>query len=49
MKHHIAGMDALRALAILGVTFFHMFPGSVVGGYLGVSLFFANSQGATGS
>lgn len=33
-------MDALRALAILGVTFFHMFPGSVVGGYLGVSLFF---------
>ncbi|MGN0937904.1 MAG: acyltransferase family protein [Selenomonas sp.] len=40
MKRHIAGMDALRALAILGVTFFHMFPGSVVGGYLGVSLFF---------
>ena len=40
MKRHIAGLDALRTLAILGVTFFHMFPENVVGGYLGVSLFF---------
>ncbi len=32
MKRHIAGLDALRTLAILGVTFFHMFPENVVGG-----------------
>ncbi|MCI7330925.1 MAG: acyltransferase family protein [Selenomonadaceae bacterium] len=37
---HIEGLDALRALAIIGVTFFHMFPETVRGGYLGVSLFF---------
>ena len=40
MNRHIAGLDALRTLAIVGVTFFHMFPEHVVGGYLGVSLFF---------
>lgn len=40
MNRHIAGLDALRTLAIVGVTFFHMFPEQVVGGYLGVSLFF---------
>lgn len=34
------GLDALRTLAIGGVTFFHMFPDAVKGGYLGVSLFF---------
>ena len=39
-QNHIAGLDALRALAIVGVTLFHMFPDSVKGGYLGVSLFF---------
>lgn len=36
----IAGLDALRTLAIGGVTFFHMFPDVIKGGYLGVSLFF---------
>ncbi len=40
-RARIAGLDALRTLAIAGVTFFHMFPEQVVGGYLGVSLFFA--------
>jgi len=39
-QNHIAGLDALRALAIVGVTLFHMFPDTVKGGYLGVSLFF---------
>lgn len=41
MRHyHIDGLDALRTLAILGVTLFHMFPDTVRGGYLGVVLFF---------
>ena len=37
---HISGMDGLRALAIIGVTLFHIFPNVVTGGYIGVSLFF---------
>lgn len=40
---HIAGLDGLRALAIIGVTLFHMFPYTIRGGYLGVSLFFVIS------
>ena len=36
----IVGLDALRAFAIIGITLFHMFPMTVRGGYLGVSLFF---------
>ena len=40
---HIYGLDGLRALAIIGVTFFHMFPQTIKGGYLGVSLFFVVS------
>lgn len=39
-RYHIDGLDALRTLAILGVTLFHMFPDTVRGGYLGVVLFF---------
>ena len=39
-QNRIAGLDALRALAIVGVTLFHMFPDTIKGGYLGVSLFF---------
>lgn len=36
----ISGLNGLRALAITGVTLFHMFPNEVPGGYFGVSLFF---------
>lgn len=36
----ILGLDGIRALAIIGVTLFHMFPETVPGGYMGVSLFF---------
>lgn len=36
----ITGLDGLRSLAIMGVTFFHLFPQQLRGGYLGVSLFF---------
>lgn len=39
-KKKILGVDAVRFLAIGGVTFFHMFPDIIKGGYLGVSLFF---------
>lgn len=39
-KKQLLGLDALRTLAIAGVTFFHMFPDTIKGGYLGVSLFF---------
>lgn len=41
-KNHqrLLGLDGLRALAIIGVTLFHMFPDAVPGGYMGVSLFF---------
>lgn len=37
---YIYGLDGLRALAIVGVTLFHVFPNTVKGGYLGVCLFF---------
>ena len=37
---HVQGLDALRTLAIVGITLFHIFPDVVKGGYLGVSLFF---------
>lgn len=40
---HIRGLDGLRALAIIGITLFHMFPQTIRGGYLGVSLFFVLS------
>ena len=39
-KDTIQGIDGLKGLAIIGVTLFHMFPNSVIGGFLGVSLFF---------
>ncbi|MBQ7677293.1 MAG: acetyltransferase [Lachnospiraceae bacterium] len=39
-KEHVSGLDGLRAIAILGVVFYHMIPNTVPGGYLGVNLFF---------
>lgn len=38
-RNHIPGLDALRMLAIAGVTLFHIFPGDVPGGYMGVTMF----------
>lgn len=38
-----AGLDGLRAIAVVTVMFFHMTPGFVVGGYVGVDLFFVIS------
>lgn len=40
---YVPGLDGLRAFAILGIVLYHMFPGAVRGGYLGVSLFFVLS------
>lgn len=40
---HIYGLDGLRAIAIIGVIFYHMFPYTIKGGFLGVSLFFVLS------
>ena len=42
-NNHIYGLDGLRAIAIIGVTLFHMFPDTFQGGYLGTSLFFVLS------
>ena len=42
-KRHIQGLDSLRAIAIIGVILFHMFPAVVQGGYLGVVVFFVLS------
>lgn len=39
-RGHVYGLDGLRALAILGVVFYHMVPNILPGGYLGVTLFF---------
>ncbi|HEU4849495.1 MAG TPA: acyltransferase family protein [Terrimesophilobacter sp.] len=38
-----AGLDGLRAIAVLTVIAFHLTPGALTGGYLGVDLFFVIS------
>ena len=42
-KMHIEGLDALRGIAILGVILYHLMPGKVPGGFLGVNMFFVLS------
>ncbi len=42
-KERIPGLDGLRAIAIIGVLFYHMFPFTIKGGFLGVTLFFVLS------
>ncbi|QNO37827.1 acetyltransferase [Protaetiibacter sp. SSC-01] len=39
----MAGLDGLRAFAVIVVVLFHLTPGAVVGGYLGVDVFFVVS------
>lgn len=43
LRPHFAGLDGLRALAVVGVLVYHLFPGALVGGFLGVDLFFVIS------
>lgn len=43
-KHrYITGLDGLRAIAVVGVILFHLWPQKMVGGWLGVPLFFVIS------
>lgn len=42
-RFHVAGLDGLRALACLGVLFYHFLPSSAPGGFLGVDVFFVLS------
>ncbi|MDR1782277.1 MAG: acetyltransferase [Bacilli bacterium] len=43
-KHfYIKSLDGLRALSVIGVVLYHLFPTKVQGGYLGVSVFFVLS------
>ena len=39
----VTGLDGVRAIAVLLVIVFHLSPGAVVGGYIGVDLFFVVS------
>jgi peptidoglycan/LPS O-acetylase OafA/YrhL len=40
---HLRGLDGLRALAVTLVVLFHLTPGAVPGGYIGVDIFFVIS------
>ncbi|HIZ53619.1 MAG TPA: acetyltransferase [Candidatus Enterococcus avicola] len=42
-RRYITGLDGLRALAVIGVIFYHLIPGKMRGGYLGVPVFFVIS------
>lgn len=42
-RFRIAGLDGIRALAVVTVMVFHLVPGTLIGGYLGVDIFFVVS------
>src|SRR5450432_2251921 len=42
-SHYRPDVDGLRAVAILSVVFFHAFPGTLPGGFVGVDIFFVIS------
>lgn len=39
-QNRVYGLDGLRAIAILGIVFYHMIPNVLPGGFLGVTAFF---------
>ena len=42
-SRYITGFDGIRTLAVVGVIFYHLLPGSIKGGFLGVPIFFVVS------
>lgn len=42
-QKQILGLDGLRAIAVIGIVLYHMFPSLIKGGFLGVNLFFVLS------
>ena len=42
-RKHIAALDGIRAIAIIAVIVYHMNPGALTGGFLGVDVFFVLS------
>ena len=42
-RFRVPGLDGLRALAVTTVIVFHLLPGTLIGGYLGVDIFFVVS------
>lgn len=42
-RFHISGLDALRAIAVLAVVIYHVDPGLLPGGFIGVDVFFVVS------
>jgi peptidoglycan/LPS O-acetylase OafA/YrhL len=40
---HLAGLDGLRAVAVIAVIIYHLFPGVLPGGFIGVDIFFVIS------
>ena len=40
-QNRVYGLDGLRAMAILGIVFYHMIPNVLPGGFLGVTAFFS--------
>ena len=42
-RRYITGFDGLRAIAVIGVIVFHLWPNHLIGGWLGVPLFFVLS------
>lgn len=42
-RRYITGFDGLRAIAVIGVIIFHLWPNVMLGGWLGVPLFFVLS------
>jgi peptidoglycan/LPS O-acetylase OafA/YrhL len=42
-RFRVPGLDGIRALAVTTVVVFHLLPGTLIGGYLGVDIFFVVS------
>lgn len=42
-RFRVPGLDGIRALAVTTVIVFHLLPGTLIGGYLGVDIFFVVS------